>query len=148
MSARAKHVVAAAMVAAGLATTVPAGADDVFIKIGDIKGDSADAKHKSEIDVLSWSWGVSNAGASQVSGGGGSSRANFQNLTITKKVDSSSPKLLLSAAQGQHVANAMLVVRAAGIKSSAEYLKIKLADVIVSSVKVTDTAKSPDGPLE
>ena len=33
---------------------------DTFAKIGDIKGESQDAKHKDEIEVLSWSWGVSN----------------------------------------------------------------------------------------
>ena len=32
---------------------------DIFAKIGDIKGESLDAKHKDEIEVLSWSWGVS-----------------------------------------------------------------------------------------
>jgi len=28
---------------------------DMFIKIGDIKGESQDSTHKDEIDVLSWS---------------------------------------------------------------------------------------------
>ena len=32
---------------------------DMFIKIGDIKGESADKDHKDEIDVLAWSWGLS-----------------------------------------------------------------------------------------
>src|SRR5882757_9883756 len=33
-------------------------ASDIFAKIGDIKGESTDAKHKDEIEVLSFSWGV------------------------------------------------------------------------------------------
>ena len=37
-------------------------ASDIFAKIGDIKGESLDDKHKDEIEVLSWSWGVTNAG--------------------------------------------------------------------------------------
>ena len=32
---------------------------DIFAKIGDIKGESIDDKHKDEIEVLSFSWGVS-----------------------------------------------------------------------------------------
>ena len=32
--------------------------DDIFAKLGDIKGESLDAKHKDEIEVLSFSWGV------------------------------------------------------------------------------------------
>ena len=32
---------------------------DMFIKIGDLKGESSDKSHKDEIDVLAWSWGMS-----------------------------------------------------------------------------------------
>ena len=38
---------------------------DMFIKIGDVKGESKDKTHKEEIDVLAWSWGVSNSGCAQ-----------------------------------------------------------------------------------
>ena len=33
-------------------------AADIFAKLGDIKGESVDSKHKDEVEVLSWSWGV------------------------------------------------------------------------------------------
>ena len=36
---------------------------DQFIKIGALKGEAKDSKHKDEIDVLSWNWGVSNSGS-------------------------------------------------------------------------------------
>ena len=39
-------------------------ATDIFAKLGDIKGESADAKHKDEIEVLSFSWGVAASSAS------------------------------------------------------------------------------------
>ena len=32
---------------------------DYFLKLDGIPGESTDAKHKGEIDVLSWSWGES-----------------------------------------------------------------------------------------
>ena len=38
-------------------------ASDIFAKIGDIKGESLDDKHKDEVEVLSWSWGVSQSGS-------------------------------------------------------------------------------------
>ena len=44
---------------------------DMFIKIDKIDGESKDAKHKNEIDVLSWSWGASQSGSFHVGGGGG-----------------------------------------------------------------------------
>ena len=34
----------------------------IFAKLGTIKGESTDAKHKDEIEVLSFSWGVTNSG--------------------------------------------------------------------------------------
>ncbi len=40
-------------------------ATEIFAKIGDIKGESLDSKHKDEIDVLSFAWGVSNPGPDQ-----------------------------------------------------------------------------------
>ena len=46
-------------------------ASDIFAKIGDIKGESLDSKHKDEIEVLSYSWGVSNAGSMASGSGGG-----------------------------------------------------------------------------
>ena len=49
-------------------------ASDIFAKIGDIKGESLDSKHKDEIEVLSFSWGVTNTGAIATGGGGGPAR--------------------------------------------------------------------------
>ena len=50
---------------AGIANT-----SDIFAKIGDIKGESTDSKHKDEIEVLSFSWGVTNAVPAGGAGGG------------------------------------------------------------------------------
>ena len=53
-------------------------ASDIFAKIGDIKGESVDAKHKDEIEVLSWSWGVSNSGSGATGGGGRGGEGELQ----------------------------------------------------------------------
>jgi type VI secretion system secreted protein Hcp len=55
-------------------------ASDIFVKIGDNKGESLDDKHKDEIEVLSFSWGVANTGATATGGGGGTGKATFQDL--------------------------------------------------------------------
>ena len=44
---------------------------DVFLKLGDVKGESKDSKHEGEIDVLSWSWGISQTGLGSMGGGSG-----------------------------------------------------------------------------
>lgn len=41
----------------------------IFFKLDDVKGESNEKNHKDEIDVLAWSWGVAQDGASHEIGG-------------------------------------------------------------------------------
>jgi len=107
---------------------------DAFLKLDGIKGESADAKHKDWIDVLSFSWGLSQTGVSATGGGGGAGKVKVHDFFITKKTDASSPLLMLNCASGAHIKEANFVVRKAG-GEQLEYLKIKLTDVLVSSYK-------------
>jgi type VI secretion system secreted protein Hcp len=143
MNGRAKHAVAAAVVGASIAVTVPAAAaETMVIKIAEIKGDSADAKHKGEIDVLAWSWGTSTTAAA-------GTKAGLQNLTITKRIDSASPRLMFASARGQNFKEIVLTVMTVGGKGvPTDAIRIKLADAMVSSVKVTDQANAMGGGTE
>ena len=71
-----------------------------------IKGESVDSKHKDEIDVLAWSWGMSNSGSAHMGGGAGSGKVNVQDLSLTKYIDVSSPDLMLSCCNGKHIPKA------------------------------------------
>lgn len=107
---------------------------DMFLALkGEIKGEAQDAKHKGEIDVLAWSWGLSQSGSFHVGGGGGAGKANFQDISITKWIDSASAILMLYAANGDHFSDARLTVRKAG-KKPLEYLVIDMEKVMVTSV--------------
>ena len=108
-------------------------ASDIFAKIGDIKGESLDAKHKDEIEVLSFSWGVTNGGGSPAGGGGGAGKATFQDLSIVHAIDKASPKLLSACATGVHLKDATITHRKAG-KGQQEYLIVKMNDVIITGV--------------
>jgi type VI secretion system secreted protein Hcp len=108
-------------------------ASDIFAKIGDIKGESLDDKHKDEIEVLSFSWGVANAGVVSAGGGAGAGKATFQDISIVHHIDKSSPLLLKACATGTHIKDAMITHRKAG-KGQHEYLTVKLTDVIVTGV--------------
>jgi type VI secretion system secreted protein Hcp len=119
-------------------------AADIFAKIGDIKGESLDDKHKGEIEVLSWSWGVSN-GAKVTKGGGGSGKAKFQDLSFTHKIDKASPLLLKGCATGQHLKEATITRRKAG-KGQQEFLVIKMSDVLITAVSDADSIE--DGNAE
>jgi type VI secretion system secreted protein Hcp len=107
-------------------------AADIFAKLGDIKGESIDDKHKDEIEVLSFSWGVTNAG-SPATGGGGAGKATFRDLAIVHNIDKASPKLLQACATGAHLKEATITHRKAG-RSQQEYLIVKMNDIIVTSV--------------
>ena len=106
---------------------------DIFAKLGDIKGESTDAKHKDEIEVLSFSWGVTNA-PPVGGGGGGAGKATFQDLSIVHRIDKASPQLLLACARGKHLPDATITHRKAG-KGQQEYLIVKMNDVIITGVQ-------------
>lgn len=106
---------------------------DMFLKLDGIKGESTDSKHKEEIDIVSWQWGVSQTGTMDRGGGGGAGKANFSDLTITHTYDKASPNLALFCATGEHVKSGTLVNRKAG-KDQQEYLIIKMTDILISNV--------------
>jgi type VI secretion system secreted protein Hcp len=115
---------------------------DVFLKIGDVKGESIDSKHAGEIDVLSWSWGVSNSGSGALGGGHGSGKANFGDLNFMHALDKSSPVLLKACAMGDHFPEATLVSRKAG-KGQQDYLIIKMKEVFITSVQPSGSSEHP-----
>jgi type VI secretion system secreted protein Hcp len=106
---------------------------DIFAKIGDIKGESGDSKHKDEIEVLSFSWGVTNVGSMASGGGGGTGKANFNELSFAHRIDKSSPVLMAACASGTHIKDATVTHRKSG-KGQQEYLVVKMNDVIVTGV--------------
>jgi type VI secretion system secreted protein Hcp len=112
-------------------------ASDIFAKIGDIKGESPDDKHKDEIEVLSFSWGVAN---SATIGGGGAGRATFRDLSFTHKIDKASPRLLQACATGAHLKDATITHRKAG-KGQQEFLIIKMNDIIITGVSLADSGE-------
>ena len=120
-------------------------ASDIFAKIGDIKGESLDDKHKDEIDVMSYSWGVTQSG-SIVGGGGGEGKAQFNDFNFTSNVSKASPALFLACASGKHIPNAQITVRKAGGKTQ-DYLILKLTDVLISSYQPSATSEA-DRPTE
>ena len=96
---------------------------DMFLKIDGVEGESQDAQHRGEIDVLAWSWGASSD----------SRKVCVQDLSLTKYIDSASPQLLMNQVTHIKYPKATLVVRKAG-REQSEYINIELKDVWVSSV--------------
>ena len=117
-------------------------ASDIFAKIGDIKGESLDSKHKDEIEVLSFSWGVTNTGSLSHGGGGGEGKATFHDLSFVHRIDKASPLLMKACATGTHLKEATITQRKAG-KGQQDYFIVKMNDVIITSVTEAGSSGQP-----
>jgi type VI secretion system secreted protein Hcp len=109
---------------------------DMFINLGaTIKGESRDKVQgpKGDVDILAWSWGMSQSGTTHAGGGGGAGKANFQDISFTKYVDSASNGLMTALAKGTHIAKVELLVRKAG-EGQQKYIHFTLEEVIVTSL--------------
>ncbi len=106
---------------------------DMFLKLDGIKGESLDRKHAGEIEILSYSWGMSQTGSFGT--GGGEGKVSVHDISVTKVTDSSTPQLMVSCVTGKHIPTGLITVRKAGEKP-VEYLKIKLTDILISSVQM------------
>jgi len=107
---------------------------DMFLELDPIKGESQDSKHKDKIDVLSWSWGLSQSGSMHSGTGGGTGKCSVQGLTFTHWVDKATTDLIKYCATGKHIDKGKLVVRKAGGESPVDYITLELEDVIITNV--------------
>ena len=82
---------------------------DYFLNLGTVEGESADHKHKGEIDLQSWSFGATNAGSFSMGGGGGAGKVSMQDFHFVMRTSKASPKLMLACATGEHIKKAVLV---------------------------------------
>src|SRR5678816_3971062 len=113
------------------------GAGDMFLKVkgaksGLINGESQDqGKHKNEIEVLAWSWGMQ--GKPSLGGGAASGKATMRELRITKKVDKASTALMSALRTNELINEATLTLRKVG-KTPLEYLVIKIENGRVTTI--------------
>ena len=108
---------------------------DMFLELENVKGEAQDSVFgpKNAIDVLAWSWGMSQNGTTHQGSGSGSGKVAVQDLHVTKYVDRASGTLVQFCANGKHLAKGKLTVRKAG-EHPLEYIVIDLEDIIVTNV--------------
>ena len=121
------------------------GTEPSFLAIPSIPGESSDPAHLNQIDVLSWSQGLTGASATgSFCGGAGGGKAMFSPFTITKHIDKASPALMLASAQGTNLGAVTLNVSKQGV----DYLTLKFENVLVSSFKTGGSAGSDVIPVD
>jgi type VI secretion system secreted protein Hcp len=117
-------------------------AGNTFLKLEGIKGEATDKQHKGEIEISSFSWGVSNSSSiGSATGGAGAGKTTFQSFTITKVLDKTSPLLLQAAAAGKHYKEAELIFSRKAGGTQRDFLYIKMESVLISSVHTQGSGK-------
>ena len=104
---------------------------NAYVNFGDIKGESTDKDHKDWVVITSYRQSVTQPSVTERTAGGQSAgKATFSEFTITKLLDSATPKLFEAACNGTHIKEVTIeLVRANG---GPAYLQIKLTDVMIA----------------
>jgi type VI secretion system secreted protein Hcp len=117
------------------------GIGTYFLKLDGIAGESTNVKHKEAIELVSFSWGVTQAVAGGASGRG-AGKAQFKHFEFLTRVSKASPALFLAAVSGRHLKDASLSVTR-GAKAAVEWVKIKFSDVLITSYEQAGDEEEP-----
>ncbi len=115
----------------------------MLLRLDDITGESKKDGHAGEIDVSSWSFGMTQSGTWHTGGGGGGGIVNMQDITLTKQIDAASCDLMARCCDGTHIPTGTLTIYKVG-GTNLDYYKLELEKVIVSSVQTTGTSGGDD----
>lgn len=118
-------------------TTKSGGEVDLFLKVtgtkqGIIKGESQDHKHKDEIDIQSFQWGVTQAYDRTV--GRSAGKRQYETFKFVMKTQLSTPLLFRASTTGEILKEVVLTCRKAG-GTQQEYAKWILSDATIVSIK-------------
>jgi type VI secretion system secreted protein Hcp len=121
-------------------------ADAIHLKLTGIKGESTSVRHKDEIVVESWNWGLI---AGLPIGGSGASvgKPSFSPLSFVHRVDIASPLLWKACATGQRIAEALLSI-ARPLATGGDYFTLRMTDAALTGVNLADSAADTSPPLE
>ncbi len=105
---------------------------DTHIKFDGVDGESNHKDHKGEIEVLSWSWGISNA-SGLAGGGSGKGKGTPGEFNFDHEYDKASPVLSKKCAQGAHFPSVVVTARKSG-DGQKDFLKVTMKEVFITSV--------------
>ena len=109
-------------------------AADMFLKIDGIEGESIDSKHQKEIEVISWSWELNQAGTMHHGQGGGGGKVTVEDVVVEKWIDAATNGLVGALTTGKHLKKSVLTVRKAGGDAQVEYYKIEMNDCLITRI--------------
>ena len=117
---------------------------NAYLYVDGIQGPST--SKPNHIDVLSFSWGVSQtavygAGASGKEAKAG--RADFSNLTIMKVLDKTSPLLFDDCVTGNYLKKVDVVYDKPMGDDQQDYFKIHMEDALITSIQLSGSSENP-----
>lgn len=121
-------------------------ANDAYLQIDSIMGESTDQKHKDWIEVSNVMYAIHQPRAETVSTAGGmtSGRADLYPITFQKLADIASPVLLQTCAAGKTIPKAVFeFMRADSNGNPIPYFRIELEYLLIASI----TPDSGDGGI-
>ncbi|HEX2011146.1 MAG TPA: type VI secretion system tube protein Hcp, partial [Roseateles sp.] len=109
-------------------------ANDYFLKIDGIDGESTRENFEKWIDINAFSWGVVNPAASP--SGGGAGKASFSDLSWSQMVDKSVVPIFLGVASGKHYKDATLSVVGSG-ETQRPFFQMVFKDAQLTSLQTS-----------
>lgn len=122
----------------------------IFMKYEGIKGESSDQGYKDWIDIENWRWGTRRkiTSNSSTQSDRESSNATITDLTISKHVDRSTPKLFVESCCGRGK-EVKLHLTKTGTGSGADvYLEYTLKNSLICDYTVGGSAQDTKRPME
>jgi len=115
---------------------------DYFLKIDSITGESKDANHTNEIQIMSFSWGGSQTSSVGHTSGSGSGKVSLDHFSIMKTFDKASVPLFKALCGGTHFATGTFTANKAGT-GGKPYLKVDFKELFVSSIQTSGSSETP-----
>jgi type VI secretion system secreted protein Hcp len=107
---------------------------DYFLKVDGVQGESKDAKHTNEIDVMSFSWGAHQPGTFAQGSGGTGGKVSMSDFSFTMQSCKATTELMAACASGKHIGSAILYCRkSTGDGGQQEYATWTFSPIIISS---------------
>jgi type VI secretion system secreted protein Hcp len=117
---------------------------DYFLKIDGVPGESQDAKHRDEIEVLAFSWKQQHP--VDTATGQSSGKTQMLPFEFTMHISKATPKLYLSCAQGAIFPTVVFTARKAGA-GQQDYLKISFQNAILQEFTLLSNGGANTVPL-
>lgn len=111
----------------------------IYLKLNGIVGESQDAGHQGEIEIIATSFGVNQAGLALAGGAASAAKSQFTTIALQKRTDQTSPFLFLNCALGKSVPSAKLSFRNVGTPSPYDYFVLEFSPVFVSTYNIDST---------